>query len=69
MSAAGVPSALLWVGAVDPAKFDSGAPLPSLHSSGFAPDRERTLRMGVTTLVVSALQMTSDHSACRVSRR
>ena len=55
--AAGVPSAMLWVGAVEPAKFASGAPLPSLHSSQFAPDRERTLRMGVTTLVVSALEL------------
>ena len=53
----GVPSAMLWVGAVEPAKFASGAPLPSLHSSQFAPDRERTLRMGVTTLVVSALEL------------
>jgi hippurate hydrolase len=55
--AAGAPSVLLWVGAVEPAKFESGAPLPSLHSSQFAPDRERTLRTGVTTLVVSALEL------------
>ena len=55
--AAGAPSMLIWVGAVDPAKFASGAPLPSLHSSQFAPDRERTLRTGVTTLVVSALEL------------
>jgi hippurate hydrolase len=55
--AAGAPSVLLWVGAVEPTKFESGAPLPSLHSSQFAPDRERTLRTGVTTLVVSALEL------------
>ena len=50
-------SMLIWVGAVEPAKFSSGGPLPSLHSSQFAPDRERTLRTGVTTLVTSALEL------------
>jgi hippurate hydrolase len=55
--AAGAPSMLIWVGAVDPAKFASGAPLPSLHSSTFAPDRERTLRTGVTALTVSAMEL------------
>ena len=32
-----IPAALLRVGAADPAKVASGAPLPSLHSSKFAP--------------------------------
>ena len=44
---AGVPVLMLRVGAVEPAKFEaaqkSGTPLPSLHSSLFAPDREPTL--------------------------
>ncbi len=59
--AAGTPSAFLWVGAVEPARFEkaqaTGESLPPLHSSLFAPDRERTLRTGVTTLVVSALEL------------
>jgi hippurate hydrolase len=59
--AAGVPSVLLRVGAVEPAKLDAavkaGTPLPSLHSSGFAPDRERTIKTAATALTVSALEL------------
>jgi amidohydrolase len=59
--AAGAPSVLLRVGAVEPAKYEaatkSGAVLPSLHSSGFAPDRERTIKMAATALTVSALEL------------
>jgi amidohydrolase len=59
--AAGVPSVLLRVGAVEPAKYEasvkSGTPLPSLHSSGFAPDRERTIKTAATVLTVSALEL------------
>ncbi|WP_373371381.1 amidohydrolase [Stigmatella ashevillensis] len=58
---AGVPSAILWVGAVEPSKYQaaqkSGEALPSLHSPLFAPDRERTLRTGVTTLTHAALEV------------
>lgn len=60
-SRAGVPSVLFWVGAVEPQKFEkakaAGTPLPSLHSSAFAPDRERTLRTGVSALTVVALDL------------
>ncbi len=59
--AAGAPSVLLRVGAVEPAKLDaaikSGTPLPSLHSSGFAPDRERTIKTAATALTISALEL------------
>jgi hippurate hydrolase len=59
--AADVPSVMLRLGAVEPARYAqakaSGEPLPPLHSSTFAPDRERTLRTGVTALVVSALEL------------
>jgi hippurate hydrolase len=59
--AASAPSVMLRLGAVDPARLQkaraAGESLPSLHSSGFAPDRERTLRTGVTALVVSALEV------------
>ncbi len=59
--AAGAPSVLLRVGAVEPAKFEAamkaGTPLPSLHSSGFAPDRERTIKTAATALTVSALEL------------
>ncbi|SEU20698.1 hippurate hydrolase [Myxococcus fulvus] len=58
---AGVPAVLLWLGAVEPQRFlqarSGGEPLPSLHSSGFIPDRERTLRTGVTALTTSALEL------------
>jgi hippurate hydrolase len=59
--AAGVPSVLLRVGAVEPAKYaeakKTGAPLPSLHSSGFAPDRERTIRTAAAALTLSAWEL------------
>ncbi|TMA17021.1 MAG: amidohydrolase, partial [Deltaproteobacteria bacterium] len=59
--AAGVPSVLLRVGAAEPAKYEaslkSGMPLPSLHSSGFAPDKEPTIKMAATALTLSALEL------------
>jgi hippurate hydrolase len=59
--AAGIPSVLLRVGAVEPAKYadflKNGTALPGLHSSGFAPDRERLIRTSVTTLTLSALEL------------
>ncbi len=58
---AGVPAALLWIGTVEPAKHQearkAGTTLPSLHSAVFAPDRERTLRTGVTALTAAALEV------------
>jgi len=59
--AAKVPSVMLAVGAVEPAKYAaakaSGTPLPSLHSGTFAPDRAPTIRTATTTLVLSALEL------------
>ena len=61
--AAGVPSVQLRVGAVEPSKYEAskkaGTPLPSLHSSGFAPDRERTIKAAATVLTLSALDLLS----------
>lgn len=58
---AGVPAVLLWLGTADPARlrdaFSRGEALPGLHTSTFAPDREATLRTGVETLVVAALEL------------
>ena len=59
--AAGVPSALLWVGAADPAAFTkakaAGTSLAGLHTAGFVPDREPTIRTGVATLTLSVLEL------------
>jgi hippurate hydrolase len=59
--AAGVPSVLLRIGAVEPSKYEAamknGTPLPSLHSSGFAPDRERTIKTAASTLTLCALEL------------
>jgi hippurate hydrolase len=52
-----IPSVMLNVGAVDPALVASGAALPSLHSSKFAPMPEATIRAGVRAVVASALEM------------
>ena len=45
-----IPTVLFWLGAVDPAKIASGAPLPSLHSIVFAPMAEPALRTGVLAM-------------------
>ncbi|MEO7598062.1 MAG: amidohydrolase [Opitutus sp.] len=58
-----IPICLFRVGAVDPAKvLDSektGAPLPSLHSSHFAPVPAPTIKTGVTALTAAALDLLS----------
>ncbi len=58
---AGVPAVLIWVGGVNPGKYEAamaaGTPLPSLHSSEFAPDREPTIKTGVATLTTAALEL------------
>jgi len=58
---AGVPALQFNVGAVVPARYadsvKNGTPLPSLHSSEFAPDREPTLKMGISSLTVAALEL------------
>jgi hippurate hydrolase len=59
--AAGIPSAMLWLGAVEPGRFQaaqkSGEILPSPHSPLFAPDKDRNIRTGVEALVLSALEV------------
>jgi len=52
-----IPSVMLNVGAVDPALVASGQPLPSLHSSKFAPMPEATIRAGVRAVVASAIDI------------
>lgn len=58
---AGVPSLIFWIGAVAPEKYEAaksaGTPLPSLHSPLFAPDREATLKTGVSAMTVAALEL------------
>jgi amidohydrolase len=59
--AAGVPSVLIRIGAVEPKKYAAaiaaGTPLPSLHSATFAPDRERAIRTDSSVLVLAALEL------------
>ena len=56
--AGGFPSALLWVGAVTPAKFaaSKGVGLPSLHSAEFLPD-EAAIDTGIKALTTSVLAL------------
>jgi hippurate hydrolase len=60
--ALGVPGLQFRLGSVERARFDAaqkpgGAPLPALHSSGYAPDPAPTLRTGVTALARLALSL------------
>ncbi len=61
LSRAKIPAVQIWVGAGEPAALKKaaaeGTMLPGLHSSKFAPDRERTIRTGVTVLTASALEL------------
>ncbi len=56
-----VPACIFWLGAVDPKKMaehkKSGTPLPSLHSSKFAPLPEPTIRTGVIAMTSAVLDL------------
>jgi amidohydrolase len=52
-----IPTTMLNVGAVDPARIASGERLPSLHSSQFAPVPEPTLRGAVKAMTVSVMEL------------
>ena len=58
---AGIPSLQYNVGAVPVAKFEAaqknGTPLPSLHSSEFAPDPQPTIKTGTISLTAAALEL------------
>ena len=52
-----IPVTMLNVGAVNPAKIASGARLPSLHSSEFAPVPEPTLRGAIKAMTLAVLEL------------
>jgi amidohydrolase len=56
-----IPSVMFWLGAIEPARVEaskkSGKPLPSLHSSLFAPLPEPTLRTGVKAMTSAVLEL------------
>ena len=56
-----VPISIFWLGAVDPKKIlqskENGTPLPSLHSSLFAPLPGPTIRTGVTGMAAVVLDL------------
>jgi amidohydrolase len=58
---AGVPSALLHFGAVDPAKLaaarQTGIPVPAPHSPEWAPEREPTLKAAVRAEVTALMEL------------
>jgi amidohydrolase len=59
--AAGAPSVMIRIGAVEPKQYAAAiaakTPLPSLHSAMFMPDRERTIRTATAALVLSTLEL------------
>jgi hippurate hydrolase len=58
---AGVPAVQFEVGAVEKGKYEAsqknGTPLPSLHSSEFAPDPGPTIKAGISTMTLGALEL------------
>jgi len=59
--AGGFPGVMLWLGAADPAKYaatkTNGGAMAAMHSPFFAPDKERTLKTGVTALTAAVLEL------------
>ncbi len=62
---AGVPSVMLELGAVNPAKYaeakKANQPLPGPHSPYFAPDREASLKTGMQVEVAAIMELMSKH--------
>lgn len=58
---AGIPSAIFWIGGVNPAKFlaaqESGTQLPQLHSSLWAPDYAQTLKTAIIVETTELLEL------------
>jgi len=52
-----IPICMINLGGVDPAKIASGARLPSLHSSGWAPLPDPTLRGGIKAMTLAVLEL------------
>jgi len=66
---AGVPVLMMRVGAVEPAKYadsvKNGTPLPSLHSSLFAPDREPTIKAAISAEVIALRELMAARGAIK----
>jgi amidohydrolase len=58
---AGIPSAIFWVGASDPAKLaqskQTGVPLPGTHSSSFVPSIPDSLKMAIRAESTAAFEL------------
>ncbi len=56
-----IPISIFWLGTIDPERVEesrrTGTPLPSLHSSRFAPVPEPTLATGVTAMTSAVLEL------------
>jgi amidohydrolase len=52
-----IPICMINLGGVDPAKIASGQRLPSLHSSGWAPLPDPTLRGGIKAMTLAVLEL------------
>lgn len=67
--ALGVPSVLLRTGTVSASAFQAaqatGTPLPSLHSSAFAPEREGGIQTAAKALVLATLEIMNPTGATR----
>lgn len=56
-----IPGLIFWIGAVNPEEYAAtvaaGGSFPSLHSPFFAPDPEPTIKTGVRTMTIAALEL------------
>lgn len=54
-----IPLVMFNLGAIDPVKFASGQPIAGLHSSGFTPAPEPTIRTGVKGMTAMVMDLLS----------
>jgi amidohydrolase len=52
-----VPICLMWLGSIDPEKFNSGELIPGLHTAYYYPDYPATIRTGVEGMVAMLLEL------------
>ena len=52
-----IPVFLFWLGSIDRERFESGEPLPSLHSPFFWPDPRPTIETGVKAMTAGVLEL------------
>ena len=52
-----IPICMIWLGSVPSERMKSGGAIPSIHSPYYYPEPERTIKTGVSALVVGVADL------------